>query len=163
MGGPYVTTHMISSQCRMLSWPYGSTHIQQMTTWTMTCAPLEKIHGVGFRGTWKRKHLIMSMHIPCLVLLLMQSTQWWRSVATLSPWWHSEQKRGHKCTYLATGNKRDSFWPTDSCHIQSRMSSKSMALLQGSTANKLAKSWTKIGNAMLTERAQISQEREERT
>jgi len=45
----------------------------------MTCAPLEKIHGVGFRGTWQREHLIMSMHIPCLVLLLMQSIQYLKS------------------------------------------------------------------------------------
>lgn len=46
--------------------------------------------------------------------------------------------------------------------FQSCMSSKSLALLQGSTENKLAKSWTTIGNAMLAERAQISQESEER-
>ena len=82
MGGPYITTHMISSQSRMLSWLYHSTHNQQMTTQTMTCDPLEKIHNVGFRGTWQREHLIMSMHISCLVLLLMYFIQYLKPSVT---------------------------------------------------------------------------------
>jgi len=37
--------------------------------------PLENIHGVDIKGTWQGEHQIMSTHIPCLQLLLMQFIQ----------------------------------------------------------------------------------------
>lgn len=132
------------------------------------CPPPENIHGVGSKGTWQREHLTISIHIPCLWLLPMQ---WWRSVATLSPWWHSELKWGHKCTHLATCNRGDilaylqlSLVLILLSHLNDGAISIKYVLKElGITPGLYCKqACEKLDyNAMLGERAQLNQRREE--
>lgn len=75
MARPFKTTPMTSNQWRMLSWPYGTILVPAMKIQTMTCVPLEKTRGVGFRGTWQREQQITGTHIHCLPLLPVQFIQ----------------------------------------------------------------------------------------